>query len=118
MEKKFILRFIRPFKILKYIEKITYKLAPNPKLASIHDIFMSMIIEVRLRLFSHPKLRASWSLIEVNKDLSYKEKTINMIGKQKKINSMFTFEVVTFNFRGKKFSKLGRLLYLEFCVIK
>ena len=74
-------RFIKPFKILERIRKITYRLALSPDLASVHNIFHVSMLK---KYIFNPSHILDQELIKIYKDLTYKERPIKIIDRQKK----------------------------------
>ena len=74
-------RFIGPFEIFEKVRKVAYRLALNPDLASIHNVFYVSILK---KYISDPSHILRQEPIEVHEDLTYEEKPIKIIDTQEK----------------------------------
>ena len=74
-------KFIEPFEILERVKKVVYRLALSPDLASVHNIFQ---VSMLTKYISDPYHILRQEPIEVYKDLTYEEKPIKIIDRQKK----------------------------------
>ena len=69
-------RLIGPFKIVKWIGLVAYKLTLPPSLSSVHDVFhVSMLRKLYNEPYSHDKLRA----LQIDENLSYEEKPVRIL---------------------------------------
>ena len=73
--------YIQPFENLEKVAKVPYQLALPPKLSMVYDIFhMSMI----KRYILDPTYVLTQEPLEVNQELSYKEKLVYIPDKKEK----------------------------------
>ena len=81
LKGKLTLRYIGPFKVVKRIELVTYKLALPPYLAKIHDVFHVLLLRKVDVDPSRVLLQISW---EVKEDLTIKVKPIRILNQSGK----------------------------------
>lgn len=58
MKGKLAPRFIGPFRIIKRVREVTYKLELSPKLKGVHDVFH--ISQLRRCVWNHQKRKCHW----------------------------------------------------------
>ncbi|XP_062103172.1 uncharacterized protein LOC133814194 [Humulus lupulus] len=75
-------RFIGPFEILDRIGKVAYKLALPPKLSDVHDVFHVFMLKKYIPDSSHV---LKHEVIQVDKDLTYEEKPIQIMDRKNKV---------------------------------
>ncbi|XP_052874535.1 uncharacterized protein LOC128280426 [Gossypium arboreum] len=75
-------RFIGPYRVVRRIRPVTYKLKLPPKLSQIHDVFhVSMLRRYRL----DPSHVVAVEEIEVKPDLTFQEEPIEILGRDVKV---------------------------------
>ncbi|KAL5560733.1 hypothetical protein UlMin_036944 [Ulmus minor] len=74
-------RFIGPFEILERIGKVAYKLALPPELSSVHNVFH---ISTLKKYVSNPSHVLEHEPIQVNEDLTYEEKPVQILDRKDK----------------------------------
>ncbi|XP_062085481.1 uncharacterized protein LOC133791573 [Humulus lupulus] len=75
-------RFIGPFEILVRIGKVAYKLALPPELSDVHDVFHVSMLKKYIPDSSHV---LQHEVIQVDKDLTYEEKLVQMLDRKNKV---------------------------------
>ncbi|XP_062103165.1 uncharacterized protein LOC133814184 [Humulus lupulus] len=75
-------RFIGPFEILDRIGKVANKLALPPELSNVHDVFHVFMFKKYIPDFSHV---LQHEVIQVDKDLTYEEKPIQILDRKNKV---------------------------------
>ncbi|XP_028096016.1 uncharacterized protein LOC114295916 [Camellia sinensis] len=73
---KLSLQFISPFVIIERIGKVTYHLALPPQLYGVHDVFH---VSVLRKYEPYPSHMVDWTKIEVDEDVYYEEKPIQIL---------------------------------------
>ena len=74
-------RFIGPYEVIKKVGPVAYRLASPPDLEKIHNVFhVSMLRRYRSNL-SHV---VSLETIELRSDLTYKEKSVEILARKEK----------------------------------
>ena len=74
-------RFIGPFEILKRIGLVAYRLALPPSLSGVHDIFHVSMLK---KYIPDPIHIIHYEPLQLNEDLSYKEKPIRILAREVK----------------------------------
>ncbi|KAL5563785.1 hypothetical protein UlMin_033532 [Ulmus minor] len=74
-------RFIGPFEILERIGKVAYKLALPPELSSVHNVFHVSMLK---KYVSDPSHVLEHEPIQVNEDLTYEEKPVQILDRKDK----------------------------------
>lgn len=73
---KVSISFIRPFEILEWIGELAYRLALQPKLSSVHDVFhVSMLWKYQ----PDPSHVLDFEMNEVNKRIKYIEESVSVL---------------------------------------
>ena len=75
-------RYIGPFEIIERIGKVAYRLALNPELASVHNVFHVSMLK---KYVADPSHVLSQEPIEVHEDLTYEEKPVKILDRQDKM---------------------------------
>ena len=75
-------RYVGPFEIIERIGKVAYKLALSPKLSSVHNVFHVSMLN---KYVPNPSYVLTQYTIEVQEDLTYKEKPMKILDRQDKI---------------------------------
>ena len=75
-------RYVGPFEIIKRIGKVVYKLALSPALSSVHNVFHVSMLN---KYVPNPSYVLTQYTIEVQEDLTYKEKPMKILDRQDKI---------------------------------
>ncbi|XP_062085298.1 uncharacterized protein LOC133791384 [Humulus lupulus] len=75
-------RFIGPFEILDRIGKVAYKLVLPPELSDVHDVFHVSMLKKYIPNSSHV---LQHEVIQVDKDLTYEEKPIQILDRNNKV---------------------------------
>ena len=76
-------RYTGPFEILERIGKVAYKLALPPELASVHNVFHVSMLK---KYVPDPSHVLSQEPIEVQTDLTYKEKPAQILDRDEKVS--------------------------------
>ncbi|KAL5553282.1 hypothetical protein UlMin_040683 [Ulmus minor] len=74
-------RFIGPFEILERVGKVAYKLALPPELSSVHNVFHVSMLK---KYVSGPSHVLEHEPIQVNEDLTYEEKPVQILDRKDK----------------------------------
>ncbi|KAL5567501.1 hypothetical protein UlMin_024077 [Ulmus minor] len=74
-------RFIGPFEILERVGKVAYKLALPPELSSVHNVFHVSMLK---KYVSDPSHVLEHEPIQVNEDLTYEEKPVQILDRKDK----------------------------------
>ncbi|KAL5541347.1 hypothetical protein UlMin_045674 [Ulmus minor] len=74
-------RFIGPFEILERVGKVAYKLALPPELSSVHNVFHVSMLK---KYVSDPSHVLEHEPIQVNEDLTYEEKPVQILDQKDK----------------------------------
>ena len=69
-------RFIGPFKILERIGEVAYRLAMPPSLSAVHNVFHVSMLR---KYVSDPSHVLSYENLELDEDLSYEEKPVQIL---------------------------------------
>ena len=75
-------RYVGPFEIVQRIGKVAYKLALNPELSAVHDVFHVSMLK---KYVPGPSHVLNQKLIEVHKDLTYEDKPIKILDREEKV---------------------------------
>ena len=77
-------RYIGPFEILEKLGNVAYKLALLLESSIVHNIFHVLMLK---KYISDPSHALHQEPIEVHKDLSYEEKSVQILDREEKILS-------------------------------
>ena len=86
-------RYIGPYEILQRIGAVAYRLALPPNLSHVHDVFH---ISVLKKYFPDPTHVFSVKPMEINENLSYEEKTTQILDQREKVLRTKTAKLVKF----------------------
>ncbi|XP_024023475.1 uncharacterized protein LOC112092212 [Morus notabilis] len=78
---KLIPRYIGPFEMIERIEKVAYRLALSPNLASVHNVFH---VAMLLKYISDPSHALQYEPIQIREDLSYEEQPVQILAQEEK----------------------------------
>ncbi|KAM6556088.1 hypothetical protein CsatB_003107 [Cannabis sativa] len=92
-------RFIGPFKILERICQVAYRLAMSPALAAVHDMFYVSMLQKYVSDSSHI---LSYEALELQPNLSYEEKPVQVLDRREKVLRNKTIAVVKLLWRNSK----------------
>ena len=90
-------RYIGPFEILERIGKIAYKLALPSELASVHNVFHVSMLK---KYVPDPSHVLSQEPIEVQTDLTYEERPVQILDREEKVlrnKTIFMVKVLWWN---------------------
>ena len=92
-------RFIGPFEILERIGEVAYRLALPPALASVHNVFHVSMLR---KYVSDPTHILSYEHLELDEDLSYEEKPVQILDQKDKVLRTKTISLVKVLWRNSK----------------
>ena len=75
-------RYIGPFEIIEKIGKAAYRLALNPELALVHNVFHVSMLKKYLPDPMHDLIQEP---VEVHEDLTYEEKPVQILDREEKV---------------------------------
>jgi hypothetical protein len=76
-------RYLGPFEVLEKVGEVSYRLALSPELSYVHDVFHVSMLRRYLPNSNEEYLVST--PIELQKDLSYEEKPVKIIGRKEKV---------------------------------
>ena len=74
-------RFIGPFEVLDRIGEVAYRLAMPPSLSAVHNVFHVSMLR---KYVSDPSHVLSYEDLELDEDLSYEEKPVQILDRKEK----------------------------------
>ncbi|KAK4727517.1 hypothetical protein R3W88_032434 [Solanum pinnatisectum] len=89
-------RYIGPFKVLKYVGLVVYKLALPPSLSGVHPVFHVSILK---KYHGDGDYIIKWDSIVLDKDLKYEEKLIAILDRD--VRKLRTKEIKSVKFQWK-----------------
>ncbi|MCO6517008.1 MAG: hypothetical protein J6586_11060, partial [Snodgrassella sp.] len=92
-------RFIGPFEILERVGEVAYRLALPPALASVHNVFHVSMLR---KYVSDPTHILSYEHLELDEDLSYEEKPVQILDQKDKVLRTKTISLVKVLWRNSK----------------
>ncbi|XP_059627605.1 uncharacterized protein LOC132270441 [Cornus florida] len=69
-------RFIGPFEILDCVEEVAYRLALPPQLDRVHNV---LLVSMLRKYNPDPSHILSWVDVDIDKDVSYKERPVQIL---------------------------------------
>ena len=84
-------RFIGPFEILERVGEVAYRLALPPALANVHNVFHVSMLR---KYVSDPTHILSYKHLELDEDLSYEEKPVQILDQKDKVLRTKTISLV------------------------
>ena len=92
-------RFIGPFEILDCIGAVAYRVAMPPSLSGVHNVFH---ISMLRKYVSDPTHVLSYEGLELDQDLSYEERPVQLLDKKDKVLRNKTIPLVKVLWRNSK----------------
>ena len=92
-------RYTGPFEIIERVGKVAYRLALPPELASMHDVFHVSMLKKYIHDPSHVLHQEP---VEVNTDLTYEEKPVQILDREEKVLRNRTIPMVKVLWRNHK----------------
>ena len=92
-------RFIGPFEILERVGEVAYRLALPPALASVHNVFHVSMLR---KYVSDPTHILSYEHLELDEDLSYEEKPVQILDQKDKVLRTKTISLLKVLWRNSK----------------
>ena len=92
-------RFIGPFEVLDRIVEVAYRLAMPPSLSAIHNVFHVSMLR---KYVSNPSHVRSYENLELDEDLSYEEKPVQILDRKEKVLRTKTIALVKVLWRNSK----------------
>ena len=96
---KLIPRFIGPFEVLDRIGEVAYRLAMPPSLSAVHNFFHVSMLR---KYVSDPSHVLSYENLELDEDLSYEEKPVQILDRKEKVLRTKTIALVKVLWRNSK----------------
>ncbi|XP_030505112.1 uncharacterized protein LOC115720090 [Cannabis sativa] len=84
-------RFIRPFEILERVGQMAYRLALPPSLSVVHNVFHVSMLK---KYVSDPMHVLSYEALELQLDLSYDERPVQILDRKEKVLRSKTIALV------------------------
>ena len=84
-------RFIGPFEVLDRIGEVAYRLAMPPSLSAVHNVFHVSMLR---KYVSDPSHVLSYENLELDEDLSYEEKPVQILDRKEKVLRTKTIALV------------------------
>ena len=79
---KLKLRYIGPFEVLQRIRVVAYRIALPPELSHVHDVFHVLMLQ---KYVYDPMHVVNHYLLDVSEDLSYIEKSIEILDRLEQV---------------------------------
>ena len=95
-------RYIGPYEILERIGKVAYRLALPPELASVHNVFHISMLK---KYVPDPSHVIRHEPIQVNEDLTYEEKPVEIMAREEKVLRNKVIPLVKVLWRNQKFEE-------------
>ena len=92
-------QFIGPFEVLGRVGEVAYKIAMSPSLSLVHDVFHGSMLR---KYVSDPTHVLSHEGLELDQDLSYKEKSVQVLERKDKVHRNKTILLVMVLWRNSK----------------
>ncbi|MCO6516768.1 MAG: hypothetical protein J6586_09825, partial [Snodgrassella sp.] len=92
-------RFIGPFEVLDRIGEVAYRLAMPPSLSAVHNVFHVSMLR---KYVSDPSHVLSYENLELDEDLSYEEKPVQILDRKEKVLRTKTIALVKILWRNSK----------------
>ena len=92
-------RFIGPFEVLDRIGEVAYRLAMSPSLSAVHNVFHVSMLR---KYVSDPSHVLSYENLELDEDLSYEEKPVQILDRKEKVLRTKTIALVKVLWRTSK----------------
>ena len=92
-------RFIGPFEVLDRIGEVAYRLAMLPSLSAVHNVFHVSMLR---KYVSDPSHVLSYENLELDEDLSYEEKPVQILDRKEKVLRTKTIALVKVLWRNSK----------------
>lgn len=92
-------RFIGPFAVLERVGAVAYRIAMPPSLSLVHDVFHVSMLR---KYVSHPTHVLSYECLELDQDLSYEERPVQILDKRDKVLRNKTIPLVKVLWRNSK----------------
>ena len=92
-------RFIGPFEVLDRIGEVAYRLAMPPSLSAVHNVFHVSMLR---KYVSDPSHVLSYENLELDEDLSYEEKPVQILDRKEKVLRTKTIALVKVLWRNNK----------------
>ena len=92
-------RFIGPFEILEKVGEVAYRLALPPALSGVHNVFHVSMLR---KYVSDPSHVLSYENLELDEDLSYEEKPVQILDHKDKVLRTKTIALVKVLWRNSK----------------
>ena len=92
-------RFIGPFEILDRVGAVAYRVAMPPALSGVHNVFH---ISMLRKYVSDPTHVLSYEGLELDQDLSYEERPVQLLDKKDKVLRNKTIPLVKVLWRNSK----------------
>ncbi|XP_062075297.1 uncharacterized protein LOC133779341, partial [Humulus lupulus] len=92
-------RFVGPFEVLERIGEVAYRLAMPPALSGVHDVFHVSMLRKYVSDSTHV---LSYENLELDRDLSYEEKPVQILDRKDKVLRSKTIPLVKVMWRNSK----------------
>ena len=92
-------RFIGPFEILDRIGAVAYRVAMPPSLSRVHNVFHISMLQ---KYVSDPTHVLSYEGLELDQDLSYEERPVQLLDRKDKVLRNKTIPLVKVLWRNSK----------------
>ena len=92
-------RFVGPFEVLERVGEVAYRLAMPPALSGVHDVFHVSMLRKYVSDTTHV---LSYENLELDRDLSYEEKPVQILDRKDKVLRSKTIALVKVLWRNSK----------------
>ena len=96
-------RFIGPFQILDRVGEVAYRIALPPSLSGVHNVFHVSMLR---KYVSDPTHMLSYEHLQLDQDLSYEEKPVQVLDRKDKVLRTKTVPLVKMLWRNSKSKRL------------